>query len=294
MGRVYLLLTYAGVAWGFGFPLAEIALREIDAPHMILLRLGIAALVALPFSVRTRAARAMWRSPTALVAGAVYGPPFILQFEGLARTTVSLAGLLVGLLPALVAAASRLWGERPTRGAWGGVAAATLGGGLIALGSGSVGGAATGVWMIVASLLLFVTYVGVARRIPANADPVAGAAVVMVTAAAAAGTIVLALYGPPRFDLSLVAWTAIAAQGVFCTALATFAWQVASPRAPSASAGVFINIEPVVASALGVAMFGDRITPPLVAGGALIVAGSLATVLAGHPANTDVRSEFAA
>lgn len=292
--RPYLLLVFAGTAWGFGFPLAKLALRETDAAHMILLRLAVAGLFALPLSLRSKAARAMWRSPPTLLAGAIYGPPFILQFEGLARTTVSLAGLLVGLLPALVAAGSRLWGERPTRGAWAGVAAATFGGGLIAAGAGTAGGSLLGAGLVVASLALFVTYVGVARRIPAEGDAIGGAAVVIVVAGAAAGVLVLIGYGPPKLDLSPVGWGAIAFQGVVCTALATLAWQIGSPHVPSASAGVFINLEPVVASALGVSLFGDRLTVPLLIGGALIVAGSLATVLAGRPAAATLKVETAA
>jgi len=46
----------------------------------------------------------------------------------------------------------------------------------------------------------------------------------------------------------------------------------------SANAGVFMNIEPLVGSLIGVTLFGDRVTAALVAGGVLIVAGSFIVV----------------
>ena len=59
----FLSLTCAGVFWGLGFPLAKMVLGEIDAPHMVLLRLTVAALAALPFALRP-GARKLFRSPS--------------------------------------------------------------------------------------------------------------------------------------------------------------------------------------------------------------------------------------
>ena len=47
----------------------------------------------------------------------------------------------------------------------------------------------------------------------------------------------------------------------------------------AASAGVFINIEPLMGAGIGVALFGDQLSLALAAGGLLIIAGSLAVVL---------------
>jgi drug/metabolite transporter (DMT)-like permease len=51
------------------------------------------------------------------------------------------------------------------------------------------------------------------------------------------------------------------------------------PAALAASAGVFINIEPLMGSILGVGLFGDKLTVLLAAGGLAIIAGSLLVVL---------------
>ena len=52
---------------------------------------------------------------------------------------------------------------------------------------------------------------------------------------------------------------------------------------PSASAGVFINIEPLFGALVGVLAFRDHLTLALAVGGVLIVAGSLTVVRGEKP-----------
>lgn len=87
------------------------------------------------------------------------------------------------------------------------------------------------------------------------------------------------MHGAPPLSLSPAAWAGIAGQGVLSTLLATAAWQFGSARVGAASAGVFINIEPLMGAIIGVALFGDHLTWALGFGGAMIIAGSLAVVL---------------
>ena len=121
----YLALILAGFCWGLGFPLGKLAMREMPAAHMALLRFAAAALICLPFALRSKAARALFRSPPVLAAGVCYGVGFVVQFEGLAHVSVSLAALLVGLMPALIAVCAFLMREPVSRASWAGVAAAT-------------------------------------------------------------------------------------------------------------------------------------------------------------------------
>ena len=46
---------------------------------------------AAPFALRTREARALFRSPAVLAAGGLYGVAFMVQFEGLAHVSVTVA-----------------------------------------------------------------------------------------------------------------------------------------------------------------------------------------------------------
>lgn len=274
----FLALAAAGVFWGMGFPLGKLALRETDAAHVVLLRFAVAALVALPFALRGRDTRALFRSPVVLLAGALYGVAFLVQFEGLARVSVTLAALLVGVMPALIALSARFLGERVSGASWGGVAAATLGAVLIA---GKPGGAGTplGVALSLAALVIFLAWLFVLRKAPATAAPMAIPAVTVVVAAATILPIALVMHGAPKLDLSVGAWAGIVGQGLFSTLLATAAWQFGSARVGSASAGVFINIEPLMGAAIGVLLFGDHLTLALGVGGLLILVGSFVVVL---------------
>jgi len=274
----FLALTLSGVCWALGFPLGKIALLETDAAHLILLRFVVAAAIALPFALKTAQARRLFRSPAVLLAGVLYGVAFLVQFEGLARTTVALSALLVGLMPALIAFSAFLLREPVSRTSWAGVAAATLGAVLIAGKPGSAG-TPFGVFLCLAALLIFLAWLLVLRRAPKDAPPLGVTAVSIVAAAIAILPIAWIMHGPPKLALSPVAWAGIIGQGVLATCVATAAWHWGSARVSSASAGVFINIEPLLGAILGVAMFGDPLTLALGLGGLFIIGGSLTVVL---------------
>ena len=277
-GLAILALIIAGASWGVGFPLGKLSLREIDAAHMVLLRFAVAALAAAPFALATRESRALFRSPAVLTAGALYGLAFLMQFEGLARVSVTLAALLVGAMPALIAVCARLMGERLNRLVWIGVAAATLGAALIAGKPGGAGSAA-GVTLSVLSLFVFMGWLIALKRAPKAAAPMAVPAVTIVVAALTILPAALLMHGAPKLALSPVAWAGIAGQGLFSTLLATAAWQFGASRVSSATAGVFINIEPLLGAALGVLLFGDHLSLGLAVGGAMILVGSFVVVL---------------
>lgn len=274
----FVALALAGLFWGMGFPTGKLILAETDAAHMVLLRFAIAAVAAAPFALRKAETRALFRSPIVLLTGALYGVAFLVQFEGLAHVSVTVAALLVGAMPALIAVSARILGEAVTPASWAGVAAATLGAALIA-GKPGGGSSALGIALSIGALFIFLAWLLVLRRTPKSADPMAVTAVSIIVAAAAILPIALVMHGPPKLSLSGPVWTAILAQGVLATLLATAAWQYGASRVGAASAGVFINIEPLIGAACGVLLFGDHLTAALLAGGALIVGGSLAVVL---------------
>ena len=60
---------------------------------------------------------------------------------------------------------------------------------------------------------------------------------------------------------------------VFGTFLATSAWNYALGHMESSVAGIFLYVQPVVAAAGGILILGEQLTWPLIAGGALIIAG---------------------
>ena len=274
----FVALALAGICWGLGFPTGKLILTEMQAAHMVLLRFVVAALAAAPFALRSPEVRALFRSPAVLLAGVLYGVAFMVQFEGLAHVSVTVAALLVGAMPALIAVSAKVLGERVSRLSWAGVAAATLGAALIA---GKPDGASSplGVALSIGALFLFLAWLITLRRAPKAANAMAIPAVSIIVAAATVLPIALVMHGAPRLEHSAPVWMAVLAQGVLATLLATAAWQFGAARVGSASAGVFINIEPLIGAACGVLLFGDHLTAALLAGGLLIVGGSFAVVL---------------
>ncbi len=274
----YLALFTAGLCWGLGLPFGKLALRELDASHMILLRFVVAGLAAAPLALRTAAGRRLIRRPAVLLSGACYAVGFLLQFEGLARSDVTVAALLVGVMPALIAVSAAVMRERVGPLAWAGIVAATLGAMLIA-GKPGAGVTPLGVFLCLASLPAFLGWLHATRIAGDKADPVETAAGSVVVAALVLLVLVPILHGPPRLALSAPTWVGLVGQGLLSTVAATLCWQLGAPRVSTAAAGVFINVEPVVGSVLGVTLFHDRLTALAVLGGLLILAGSLTVVL---------------
>jgi drug/metabolite transporter (DMT)-like permease len=274
----FVALALAGICWGLGFPTGKLILTETDAAHMVLLRFGVAAIAAAPFALRRPEVRALFRSPIVLLSGVVYGIAFMVQFEGLAHVSVTVAALLVGAMPALIAVSARVLGEKVSRLSWVGVGAATLGAAVIA---GKPDGASSplGVALSIGALFLFLAWLLTLRRAPRAPNPIAIPAVSIIVAAFTVLPIALVMHGPPKLDLSAPVWMAVIAQGVLATLLATAAWQYGASKVGAASAGVFINIEPLIGAACGVLLFGDHLTAALFAGGLLIIGGSFAVVL---------------
>ena len=275
-------LSLAGFGWGLGFPMGKLALAETGASSMVLLRFSIAAVIALPFVLRNAATRAMLRSWPVIGSGVLYGVGFVLQFEGLARANVAISALLVGILPAMVAVAARLAGDRISKMSWAGVIAATAGAALLA---GKPEGAATtaGIVITLISMVVFCAWFFLLKTAPAPPDPVAIPAAMVVVAAVAIAPIALAMHGAPKLDLTPVAWGSIVGQALLSTVIATAAWQYGSTRVSSAAAGVFINIEPMLGALLGVVIFGDHAGWPLAVGGLFVLGGSLVVVLGEKP-----------
>lgn len=175
----YFALIVAGISWGVGFPLAKLTLAELGAAHMILTRFLIASCLALPLILRTADTRKALSDPRVILAGAVYGPAFLIQFEGVARATVSISALLVGAMPVLVASAARLFfREKVTPVGWAGILTATAGAALLA--GRPAGSSGLGVALILASLVLCLGRIFSLRRTAGHLDPIAASCSVVV------------------------------------------------------------------------------------------------------------------
>jgi drug/metabolite transporter (DMT)-like permease len=92
-------------------------------------------------------------------------------------------------------------------------------------------------------------------------------------------------------DFSWRAWTGILFLGLFGTALGFTWFNAGVKRIGPARASAFINLVPVFAVLLGVVLLGERLSPSVLFGGALVIGG---VILTNRRAPLPVRQEAAA
>ncbi len=278
----YLALVAAGTFWGLGFVFGKYALADMPVSAMVTFRFAIASAALVPVIFWRRIHIDRGDLLIFAAAGLLFVPvQFLIQFEGLARTTVTQASLMVALMPALIAVASTfVRGSDTARPKWLFIAASACGAALVVFGpAGNIG--IFGDALVAISLLAGVAWIMITERRMKAYDPiVAGAAVIWL------GTAMLvafeAIVHPHELlaRYSTSAWLATAASGILSTAAATVFWNIGLHSVPASDAGVFINLEPLVGSLCGVALFGDTIGWPLVTGAILIIAAAVAVTRA--------------
>ena len=298
----------AGSLWGTGFYFGRLALNEMSVEHMVLYRflfacLGIAP-VAILYGLRRRRSGQTIPEFTAkefriLLIATTFGIPvqFLVQFHGLAMTTVSHAALMVGAMPVLLAAAAAIFaGERLDRFGWSALVASTIGAALVTLGghaSAHGGPSFTGDLMVLSSLGTSLVWILLCKNLLKTHSPklvTAGTlflGTTMLAAVVASEQIFAQLTHHsvepfPFAHVSLRAWLALAASGILCTATSTLLWNWGLHNVPASRAGVFLNIEPALGSLLGVELLGEHLGPFAWLGGAFILGAALALTLHSH------------
>lgn len=286
-GRAFGALASAGCLWGTGFLFGKWALSELSVGQLVFYRFLLASIGFAPVTWRalrraeSRIARQDW--PILFVA-ALLGVPvqFLIQFAGLARTTVSHASLMVGVLPVLLAAGSAIFvRERVPPGRWIALFASMLGAAFIAFGAstGEAGAQASlrGDLLVALSLIVAVAWILISQWLMRTGrySPVTASAYVIT-----AGTLMLAVWvvgteGFPPVHLSARTWASVAASGLLATTVTTYLWNWGLSRVPASQAGVFLNLEPVVGAMLGVLVLHDVLGSYAILGGLLVIGAAV-------------------
>ena len=204
----------------------------------------------------------------------------MIQFSGLALTTVSHAALMVGSMPVILAVGATIFAhERLDLKGWLALIASTGGVALIVLsgGHGAGGGNVRGDLMVVVSLLIALAWLLLNKRLMhGGLSPISVTAWGLLTGTSMLAIWVVATNGPPPFrTLRVAVWLAVAASGILCTSASTLLWNWGMHRVPASRAGVFLNIEPALGSILGVVLLGDRLGAAAWIGGGLIIAAAV-------------------
>ena len=275
----------AGCLWGTGFLFGKWAFEELSVSELVLYRFVFASIGFAPITWRalrnpeTRIAR---QDYSQIFIAALLGVPvqFLIQFAGLARTTVSHASLMVGALPVLLAAGSALFAhEKVTKGRWVALFASMIGAGLIAFGASSGEGQASlsGDLLVVLSLFTAIAWILISQRLMKSGrySPVAASAYVITAGTLMLIVWVLATEGLPPIQLSARTWACVVASGILATTVTTYLWNWGLSRVPASQAGVFLNLEPVVGALLGVLVLHDVLGSYSILGGLLVIGAAI-------------------
>jgi drug/metabolite transporter (DMT)-like permease len=263
-------LTVAGLAWGVTVPLSKLALGWLGPAWLTVARFAIAA-AALSLVARG-GLRAAGNARIAAWGAVGYGLVLVLQNLGIERTSVSHAALIIGAVPVLVAVAAVLAG-RGAAGplAWAGFALAFAGVGLLAGSGGNTSAAGDG--LVLASVAITAVFIVAQTRNLAGRDPIAVTAVQMGAATLVALPLAALMEGAPPVGPTTAELASVAALATAGTVLPFALFAYGQARVPAETAGVFVNIEPLVGTALGALAFHDPFGPLQLLGAVAVLAG---------------------
>ncbi|MDE3200241.1 MAG: DMT family transporter [Acidobacteriota bacterium] len=304
----YSACALAGTLWGTGFYFGRLALNEMSVEYMVLYRFAFACLVMLPVAlINLRRVRLTPGELKILLLSAFFGIPvqFLIQFHGLAHTTVSHASLMVGSMPVLLGVAAALFaGERLDKIGWFALIGSTVGVVLIVSGnqhgrSGPEHPTLLGDLLVVLSLITALAWVLLSKKLMETHSPLVVTAYTILTGSLMLAAWVLGAWllspllhnhgtPPPFAHISITAWSALAAGGLACTATTTLLWNWGIHHVPASRAGVFLNIEPALGSILGVKLLGEHLGPFAWLGGALILTAAIILTTQGHELQPEI------
>ena len=293
MSRPYLVLLIANLVFATGYSVSRIVLADIGPATLGLARVLIGGVVLVGWAAGRSAGqpRAAWSAADRVRVALMGVVGFALAFGfgnwGLAHSTASNAALLITVEPTtLLVLAPLLLGERLSRRETVG-AALTLLGAVVVVVSGVPGLTRSlmphwrGDIALILSGIAYAAYSLLGRGVLAR-HPVA-----TVTAHSVVwGGISIAplawlewnLGPPPTWTPTAVAGTLY--MGVVITALGYAVWNWCLERLGAARVAAFVNLQPLAGALLGVWWLREPVTPFLVSGGLLIVAGLRLTVKA--------------
>ncbi len=263
--------------WGITYLFIKEAVDSYSPPAVVAGRTLIAALVLLPFAIRSGALKIAWRYwPWVLAFGLIeMAGPFLLLSHAETQLPSGLTGLLVATVPLFAVMIAMLRGDRtalaPLR--LGGLLLGFIGVAVVVIGPGLFPHGQASVFAIGEVLLTALLY-AIAPFILA----------LKLTQVPSVGTITLALFAiglgylpaalltqneVPTFRSTI----SLALLAVICTAFALMAFFALIREVGPVRAPLFTYINPVVAILLGAVVLAEPITPGLLIGFPLILVG---------------------
>jgi drug/metabolite transporter (DMT)-like permease len=212
-----------------------------------------------------------------LICGALLGVGFLLQSEGLQRTSASRSGFLTGLLVVLVPLLEfLLFRKRPAPPALAGVALAFAGMTLLsAPWAQSSAATLAGDALTVGCALVFAGHVVFLGRVAAR-HPLLPLLLLQLAATAGIAGVAGPLVESQHFAGGARLWLALLYLALFATLLAFGVQTWAQQKLPAVRVALLSSLEPVFAALWAALLLGERLSLRELCGGALIVSGVVA------------------
>jgi drug/metabolite transporter (DMT)-like permease len=278
--KAILALLFTMAVWGLSPVFLRTLSVELGPPNALVIRY----LAVAPIFLAVLAIAGSWRMaardvPRLVVASLVGMLGYnICSVYGFELLPASIAGLIIGTQPLLIAIFAAVFGREPlTAGALIGIPVAFCGTILLfwndfSLADGNVSllrgglliflcGVAWGFY-VVASKPLIVKY----GPLPVSGLSILIASIPMMTLASAETVATAA-------GMDVRQWGAMAFMVVISTFVASITWNYGVGRLPAATSGAFLYLVPILAVASGAALLHEAISPNVILGGALILAG---------------------
>ena len=292
--RGIVLFALMSVIWGIPYLFIRVAVAEVTPAFLVLARTSVAAAILLPIAVARGGLGpifARWRWMVAFAVAEI-AIPWVMLGSAERVLASSLTGLLIAGVPLVgtVLALATGAAERTTRTAWLGLLVGLAG--VVAIVGSNLGTADP-----VAFLQVAVVVVGYAVGPAILARRLGGLSSVGVMALSLA--LCALIYVPiaavqlPSSVPSANVLGSIAILAVICTAAAVLVCAALIAEIGPVRATVITYVNPAVAAVLGVIVLAEPLTPAMVAGFLLVIAGSvLATHRPADPAAARQETSF--
>ena len=264
-------LCVLGAIWGASFMFMRVAAPEFGATPLVAIRLGLGALILLPFLWIERRAfpRQLW--PRLALIGAINSAiPFTLFAwaaqrapAGVGAITNSMAVLFTALV-AFLFYGERIGGRR--------VVALIAGfAGVIVLASGKVGGASIGLPVAAGTFAAFLYGIGgnLVKRHLAGLPATAVAAATLSCAALLSAPFAITQW--PQHAISAKSWAAVALLGVLCTGIAFVMYYRLIARIGASRAATTTYLVPLFGVGWAWLLLDEPLTVAMGIAGALIL-----------------------
>ena len=277
--RVHAALFTVALLFSANYIISKYGMRELAPLSFTWLRVAGSA-VLLWLLARRRDAPPLSRADSRRMIGYAILAVVLNQtlfLSGLALTTVQTAAILITAIPVFTAAvAIALKREQASAARIGGIALACAGALLVVGGEGFTGttGSLLGALMIVANCLCYAFYLVLSK--PDMARLSALTVVARMFVAGALMLIPISAVPLATEDWSAVGaatWTALALSIVFPSVIAYLLQAWALRHADSSAVASYVYVQPVLATILGAAFFGERLRPVLLVAAAMIFTG---------------------